>query len=264
MKRKIVYYQSFSEDIVTNHWQDYELPDTYNWIPEQSAKAYHTALQFARFYCRKILHADVICEENMRLPEGRGFFLYANHTQPQADVCLPTWAVFEAFRRKKLPAARCYTVVGAANMGIPVIGKILPSLGALPIPSNRKQLAKFTEAMRYWLSQGCGIVIFPEAHVWPYYTGIRPYADTSFSYPVACDRPAYCMTVTYQRRGRYTGKPKITIYLDGPFEADLSLHPKEARKVLCKQVRACMEHRSGQSNYAYWEYRCAKDAGQKK
>ncbi len=44
------------------------------------------------------------------------------------------------------------------------------------------------------------MTIFPEAHVWPYYTGIRPFGEAAFHYPVATGKPVYTMTVTYQRR----------------------------------------------------------------
>lgn len=319
MKRKIIYYTSFSEDIITNRRQDYEMPETYNWIPEQKSKCrvgtgtrlyilaakklwgdilYRIALHIADFYCRFILRATLVGAEKLTHVQGKGFFLYANHTQPQGDVFLPAWVVRQGTRQAVRQTAhqfahhdthqvahqaaqqtfwqvhqqdfqqpsqqssqqehaswrRCYTIVSPANLGLPIIGKILPTLGALPLPVNTKQYAHFEKAMAYRLAQGCGIAIFPEAHVWPYYTKIRPFGDTSFSYPVAYDCPAYCMTVTYQKNGKWKKKPDITIYIDGPFEADTSLHKKDARRALCKQVRTCMEQRSKESNYEYYRY----------
>ena len=97
------------------------------------------------------------------------------------------------------------------------------------------------------------VVIYPEAHVWPYYTGIRPFEDTSLRFPCELDKPAFAMTVTYQKR-RFGSRPKATIYLDGPFYPDKSLSLKQRRAELCNQVRSAMEERSKLSTYEYIRY----------
>ena len=66
------------------------------------------------------------------------------------------------------------------------------------------------------------VVIYPEAHVWKYYTKIRPYPSTSFKFPVHCNVPAFCMTTTYYKR-KLGKKPGIVVYIDGPFMLDNNL-----------------------------------------
>ena len=60
---------------------------------------------------------------------------------------------------------------------------------------------------------------------------------------------------TYHGRGRNGGKVKIITYIDGPFFADETLNPKEARQKLRDQVYQCMVERSKSSDYEYIEYR---------
>ena len=94
-------------------------------------------------------------------------------------------------------------------------------------------------------------MIYPEAHVWPYYTKIRPFISASFKYPTKLDAPSFSMTTTYQKRKR--GKrPKMVVYIDGPFSGSDS-------RELCEAVKAKMEERSKLSNNEYIEYKTLKD-----
>ena len=56
------------------------------------------------------------------------------------------------------------------------------------------------DAIKKRIEQKKCVVIYPEAHVWEYYTKIRPFPSTSFKFPVNCDVPAFCMTTTYYKR----------------------------------------------------------------
>ena len=46
------------------------------------------------------------------------------------------------------------------------------------------------------------ILIYPEAHIWPYYTKIRPFPSTSFRYPIKFNVPSFSITTTYQKVGK--------------------------------------------------------------
>ncbi len=60
------------------------------------------------------------------------------------------------------------------------------------------------------------ITIYPEAHIWPYYTKIRPFKEVSFKYPIQLNAPVYCITNTYQNYGKHN-KIQLVTYVDGPF-----------------------------------------------
>lgn len=247
--KKHIFYQSFSDDIVTNQGQNYTIPDNYKWITSNvigkicSGFVYCMAAVFSEIYGRFFLHIKVIGRENLKKRNKKGFYVYGNHTQMIGDAFIPI-IVFRGVRMR--------AVVSAANLGIPVLGRILPYMGALPIP-KMDRLKEFIKAVKYYSENGNGIVIYPEAHVWPFYTGIRPFGTAAFSYPASNKLPVYCMTTTYHKRviGK---KPKIIIYVDGPFYADDASNTSERKKELHRKIMNCMKERSRNSTYEYWNY----------
>lgn len=247
---RIRYYSSYSDDFVTTKEQEYQIPKDYQWVRKDlgsrflSWLIYTIAFIFSSVYCRLVLHVRFKNKWVMRLARETGAFIYCNHTQPFGDVFHPALASFPS---------RVYVLVSPANYGIPVIGKVLPYLGALPVADSLEGMKKLNEAIEYRLGQKRHIVIYPEAHVWEYYTGIRPYPQTSFKYPVRYDKPVYCMTTTYQKR-RSGKKPGITIYVDGPFYPDKTRNAKEQAVNLRDMVYECMENRSKNSTYEYIRY----------
>ena len=125
-------------------------------------------------------------------------------------------------------------------------------LGAIPILSNIKAMKNFLNTIEKRIKKGYSITIFPEAHIWPYYTHIRPFKSVSFKYPVEFNAPVFCMTNTYQKRGK--NKIKIVSYIDGPFFADKSLNKKEQKEKLRNQVYECMVERSKNSDIEKIKY----------
>ena len=97
------------------------------------------------------------------------------------------------------------------------------------------------------IGEGHGVVIYPEAHIWTYYTGIRPFRDDPFYYPVKLGAPVFCFTNTYQKRGKGS-KSRIVTYIDGPFYPDSKLPRREQKKELRDRVWACMCERAKESN----------------
>lgn len=240
------YYSSYSDDFVQTKDQNCRVPEDYPWRSRGilPGLVYTAAILFSTVYCRLFLHIRYKNSRALRSGRKTGGFIYCNHTQPLGDVFIPALPV--------LPG-RIYTVVSPANLAIPVIGKILPYLGALPIPDSLQGMKALHAAMEYRLQQKRFIAVFPEAHVWEYYTGIRPFPDTSFKYPVKFQKPVYAMTVTYQKR-RFCKRPKATVFLDGPFYPDASLSPKAQAAALHDTVYNCMCRRSKQSNCDYIKY----------
>ena len=148
---------------------------------------------------------------------------------------------------------RIFTVVSPANYGIPVIGKLLPFLGALPIDNSVRGMRELDRAMEMRLARKHPIAIFPEAHVWEYYTGVRPFPETSFKFPVKHDKAAIAMTVTY-KRSKIFKRPKMEVCLDGPFYG-AGKSKKERAVDLHNKVYSAMAERSRQSDFNYIEYK---------
>lgn len=255
MNNKVYYYKSFSDDVVTNSGQDYKLPDDYVWIRKgffsrlASGLLYLVAAVVGFIGCYGVLHMKLRNRHVLKECGKSGCYVYGNHTQPVADVAIPGFLC--RFKR-------VYTVVSPSNLGLPVLGKVLPTLGALPIPQHLNQMKEFYNAMETRIEEGGCVVIYPEAHVWPYYTKIRPYPATSFRYPAKDGAPVFAMTTTYQKR-RLGKKPNMVVYLDGPFYPDMKLSLKERQKKLQEQVSASMEKFSQNSNCEYIHYEKVAD-----
>lgn len=249
MKEKILKYKSFSDDFF-HGGEGYCLPDDYKWLRTDarsklySALSYTAAIAFSAVYLRVFLHLHIKGAKKLRREKSTGFFIYGNHTQHFADVFIPALAA--------LPK-RIYTVVSPENMALPGIGKILPYLGALPLPSSLSGMRGFLEAVEKRLSEASPVVIYPEAHVWDYCTFVRPFGPDSFRYPLKYEKPVYSMTTTYQKR-RLGRKPKITVYVDGPFYPPAEGSIREKSQALRDEVFDCMTNRSKLSNCEYIKY----------
>ena len=247
-RRRIRYYKSFSDDFFQSD-KKYELQKGYKYIRNNPiARIFSSLLYFLAFiistvYCRLFLHVSFVGASKLRKQKG-GFFIYGNHTQPVGDVFDPALACFPK---------RIYTVVSAANMHLPVIGKLLPYLGALPLPTDMAGMRDFTRALEKRALDNHPIVIYPEGHLWEYHTEIRPFIEGSFRYPVSLDMPSYAMTTTYQRKRGFK-RPKITIYIDGPFYPR-GEGKREMTHDLCEQIRDTMLERSKLSDYSYYIYK---------
>lgn len=178
----------------------------------------------------------------------RSCFIYGNHTQATADALIPTFITHPA---------NAYVIVHPNNVSMPVLGRITPYIGALPLPDDIAASRNFRAIIDKRVREGSPIFIYPEAHIWPYYTGIRPFPDDSFYYPIKYNVPVFCFTNTYKRRGNE--KPRIVTYVDGPFYPDGELPLKERRRELRDRVYDCMKQRSLESDVVWIEYRPADE-----
>ncbi len=245
--KKIQYYESLTDDLIADG-KEHKLKEGYKWLREGvgakilSALTYALAVIFGWIYARLVLHMRISGKEKLKGTKG-GYFIYGNHTQPIGDVVLPGFAAFPK---------RIYTVVSPANLALPVIGRLLPYLGALPIDGTLKGTRELNRAIEKKILEGHSVVIYPEAHVWHYYTGIRPFPDTSFTYPVRLGVPAFAFTVTYTKR-RLGKRPRLNINIDGPFYPDRDLG-RAASKELAETVRKAMASRAEKSDTEYIKY----------
>lgn len=196
----------------------------------------------AYLYCKIKFGLKIVNRE--KLKGQKGYYLYANHTQMPGDGYIPTLCAFPV---------KPYVVVHPDSVALPGTEQFMLMIGALPLPSTMHGTANFTAAMDKRIASGNCIMIYPEAHIWPYYTGIRPFGSVSFKYPAKSNRPAYCFTTVYEKRKRRK-IPKITVYIDGPFLPDESLSVKQRTQKLRDDVYTAMCSRASLSNYEYCRY----------
>lgn len=207
------------------------------------------AMPIAWLYCKLALHSSFRGREALKRVMG-GCFVYGNHTQQIGDPFLPNLALFPR---------QVYMIVHPNNVSMPVLGRITPYLGALPLPSDMKAMRNFKAAVQQRIQEGCCVMIYPEAHIWPYYTGIRDFPATSMKYPVELEVPSFALTTTYRRR-RFGRKPRTVTYLDGPFYPDPALSRRQQPQELRDRIHAAMVRRSRESDCCYIQYIKKEDA----
>lgn len=187
---------------------------------------------------------EIVGKEKLKKYKNMPYFLYANHTQVFADTIIPTLAV----GRKSNSF-----IVNPENVSMKYLGNIVQMLGAIPIPNKIDGMENFINAIKNKINKNNVITIYPEAHIWPYYTKIRPFSNVSFKYPVEYNTPVFCLTNTYVK-SKNPKKPKIITYIDGPFFKDDSLNKKMQKQKLRDTVYECMLKRSKNSNFEYIKY----------
>ena len=199
----------------------------------------------------KILYTKIkfrikyIGKEKIKPYKNEGYFIYGNHTQPFADTFIPSIPMYPK---------RNFLIVNPVNISLKGTGTLVEMLGAMPIPSNKSAMKNFLEAIKQKTNKGYAITIYPEAHIWPYYTKIRPFKDVSFKYPIQLKKPAFCITNTYQSYGKNNKKIRIVSYIDGPFFPNKELTLKEQQKELRNKIYNCMDERSKNSNIEHIKY----------
>ena len=192
------------------------------------------------FLFQKIVFGEkVVGREKLKEYRKSGYFLYGNHTRLAGDAFTPFLISFPK---------KAYIVVNPDAVSIPIVKHLVKWLGGLPTPSSLSHYRRFCSAVHRYVEEGSAIIIYPEAHIWKKYTKIRPFGDTSFSFPVAADKPCFSFTTTYQKR-KFFGGVKTTVYIDGPFFPDRSLPKPERKRKLQQDIYDAMVERTKYSTY---------------
>ena len=257
-KERVFYYESEEDDPIKTKEQEKKvevgLPEGYEFIPKHwwvrvySAILFRVFWIFGQWYEKGYWQARFYGREKLKEAKGKGYVIYANHTNPFHDVFGPAMAADR----------RIFTIISPVNLKIPGIGKFLPMIGGLPLGKTTAEKKAFNEAVDKRLAQKKALVIYPEAHVWPYYTGVRkfPAGDRSFKYAVRNNLPIFTMTTTYhKRKDRKKGDlPRMDVYVDGPFWPDEGKSEDENRAMLAERAYKSMKKQAQHSTYEYFKY----------
>lgn len=214
--------------------------------------------EFAAYYLFALPVVTVICTvfggmrfENRRAAKaafrkGRGIFLYANHTH---------W--LDAFAAPIVCAPhKAHVLVSPDTVSIKGIRTFVQMLGAIPVPTERAAVPLFVSAIEERINEGRAVMIFPEAHIWPYCSFVRNFKAGSFRYPVKLGAPCAAVCVTYQkRRLSFIKKPKRRVIVSEPFFPDASLPAPEAKQKLRDEIYGWLKTTAEKySDYEYVRY----------
>lgn len=248
---KVRYYDSdMKNDYIKNKENKTKIDGNYKYIHSNllwnlfSFLAYRIiATPIAYLYMKLKFDFKVENKEVLKKSKKEGYFLYINHTQMIGDAFSPTLINFPK---------KTYVVVNKDNINLPFWGNIIKLLGPLPIPDDIEAGKNFLKAIKKIIEKKGVIVIYPEAHLWDYYTQIRDFGSSSFKYPIETKAKAFSVTVTYKKRKKKV--PQIVAYIDGPFISDKNLNIKEKREDLRNKVFDEMTKRAKNNNVEYIKY----------
>lgn len=256
-QKRVIYYSDFNNDDFAKNkgikWKP--LPKNFKYLRKKNIffrffgwLIYRIAMPFVWLYVKIVWGQRVVGKKRLKRAHIHGgYFLYGNHTQ-EADGVIPHGTIANP--------RRVYTVCSQDVVNIPGIKTLVMMLGALPVPLNPEEAQKFLEAVEYHYKKGSAILIYPEAHIWPYTTIIRDFPDASFTYPAQLNAPVVAFCNTYKKRKIFRElPPKIVTHISAPIYPDVSLPLGERAHDLREQVHNFMVDVSGSlDNYEYIRY----------
>lgn len=250
--KKVRYYTSTHEDFVDSPDQYFRIDDKWQWYHGNSFG--HKVLFYcfyaifwlvAFIYAHAVLHLRIVGKKKLRSSRHDAYFMYANHTQPFGDICI---TVLENWPH------RITAIMAQANFGIPVLGPLLHHCDFLAVPKTDAQRAGYKRSMTQLVTHDhVACQVYPEAHVWPWATTIRPFTSTSMRYPVRYNVASYTSTTTYQSRGQGK-KPRAVVYIDGPFYPRVSGDEQTQKDDLQEQIYSTLVARSKLSTVTWIDY----------
>lgn len=185
---------------------------------------------------------------NLRELKGKGAFLYANHVAI-TDVFKFQTTLF--FNKRRV------NILGYSDsLTMPFVRSVEKALGYLPVPTkgDLKNLLALNEACEYYINKKQFILIYPEAHIWPYYTHIRNFPSGSFNYPARSNSPIVPIVTTW-RKPLIGKKPKQTILIGKPIFPRSDLTSTDNKDYLYEEcLKAMKEMSESVKQYEYIKY----------
>lgn len=252
-KKTIKYKDEINDDFAGTNINTKKTPENFKYIHKNVFYRFFAGILYwiiakpiVFLYTKISLHQKFVNKKILKHYRKQGYLIYANHTLIPEDAFIPnilTWS------------KRNYIIVGPDAISIPGIRTLVTMLGGYPIPASIKTGKTYLDGIDYLLKHNNAITIYPEAHIWPYYTKIREFKDVSFNYAYTSGVPVFSLTNTFiKSRSKLRKKPKVVTIINGPFFADQSLPRKESILKLRNEVHNSMVKASesmGQIEYKF-------------
>ena len=230
------YYSSFTDDFMnTKTVKNVVVDEKYPYIPKNPfVRFFRNVMYYTLGYPGvKIidrLHYGVKIYGKKNLKGIKGALIVGNHS----NAFDGSFAIVEVSGPKK-----CYVVANKDAIEVPVARFFTKSFGALPVPDTTKGLANLNKSVVKLLEKGNRVAIFPEAHIWPYYTGLRPFSSVGFHYAVKANVPVVPFVVTYRLtkgKNKFKKLPKVNLTILNPIYPDKSKTLAENKAYLAEQA----------------------------
>lgn len=215
IKERTYYYKDeLNDDFGNIDVKRSDIPESYKYIRtfpfSLFANIFYWGIlfPFLTIYLVLIRRVKVIGKENIKKYKKlvkkyhKGGFIYSNHTSNE-----------DAFDRQVMITKRRTNITANSNiLSSKFLTLICKGGGFIPVGPSLSSSKKLMEAISYYsLKKKQDLVIFPEAHIWPFYTGIREFKSSSFHYPAKLFAPVLPVVTIYpydEKRERKNKKPK--------------------------------------------------------
>ncbi len=197
-------------------------------------------------------------KENLKLLKGQGAFIYSNHV---AITDVFKYQAYVFFWRKRV------NIIGYPDtLSMPIVRNLCRALGylPLPLPGDLKNMVNLQDAMKFYIEKKQFILIYPEAHIWPYYTKVRNFHSGSFNYPARLESPVLPIVTTW-RKSKLCKKPKQTLYILEPIFPDPNKSSADNKTYLYeKTLEAMQKCANSVVQYEYIKYIKVEPESEKK
>lgn len=252
MKRVFYYTDELNDDFGTTVKKIKPLPKKYKYVHKNlffklfEFIIYRLIVRPLAWLYVKIKFRHKIVNKRVIKDIKGGFFIYGNHATIVGDAFIPNLLTVKR---------RNYIISGEQANSLTVLLPLMNALGLVPLSQDKAQQVQLLKCIKHRIKQGHSVTVYPEAHVWPYYTDIRPYTSDSFRYAVSMNVPSISMTTCFQKKW-LSKKPRAVTYIDGPFYPREELTKAENIEYLHSVVYEKMKERArAHSSYIYYEYR---------
>lgn len=251
---KTVYYSDESnDDFAGTNIKTQKIDKNFNYSHKNPVwnffafLAYYVfAVPLVWFFMRVILQVKFVNKKAVKKYKDQPYYMYGNHTG-FIDAFTPN--LISLPRRNKI-------IVGPDSVSIKGLKNFVQMLGAIPTPSDIASTKNFIKAIDE-THKKCNITTYPEAHIWPYYTGIRAFPTTSFSYPAKSNAPVFAFFTAYTKPKGFLSflrKANVTVYISDPIFADENLSVSEKKVQLHDKVFAFFNECTKYSDYEVIKY----------
>lgn len=251
MKERTVYYSDLlNDDFAGTDINTVELPADYRYFPKTAirrgfAGGLNLAVSPLIMLLQQTVYGEkIVGRKKLKGYRKNGFYLYGNHTRSMGDAYCPNLLAFPK---------KAYIVASADCFSIKGIRRFVEDLGGIALPNNPKGFKNYSQAMKQHAEKGHIVTLYPEAHIWPQYTGIRPFKPATLHYPAETGKPVFTFTTTWQKRKILPGA-RTVVYVDGPFMPDMDLPLNKRKEALRDAAYEAMTERAKNSNYEKIHY----------
>lgn len=254
--KQVIYYQDpLNDDFAVNPTKSYKIDDSFKYIHRNpffkffSFILYHIVAKPIFYLILKIkYHVKIKNKKAIRQLKHTGYFVYTNHSQNIIDAFINHTMLFHRMG---------HIIANNDVYSLKGLNTIVNMLGTLPIPNTMIQSKNLYDAVKYNVDKKHVVVIFPEAHVWPYYNDVRLFPEISFIFPVTLNKPIVVTTVTYRRRKIFkNAHPYITLHVSKPIFPKLGVPVKENQAYLRDMAYCIMKstiNKAGSYEYIHYE-----------